>query len=405
MSEIGKFVTAEEAIKRLRVSRPTLYSYVSRGLIRSINSESGNADPRRKVYAADDIDLLIERRKTGRKPDRIAAETLDFGLPVLESELTLIEDGSLFYRGRNAIELAERLTFEEVAAFLWGAPDAIAFQAPVNSDDLIHLGTMGEGWDRWSVISRTTAALANMGTTDLPIRHAHESLLHLKGAFLIRAITAAIVRREMSGRQTHVQLAEAWSLDPAGADLLRFALVLLADHELNASTFAARVAASTGASLSACVIGGLSALSGPLHGSASDNVRVFMEKVDQTGDPAKVIDSHLRRDERVPGVGHPLYPEGDPRARAIISRLSLSQLEQDCLDQVRRKIGHQENVDFALVLLERHLRLPAEAAIALFAIGRSAGWIAHALEQNRAGQLIRPRARYTGVHPSEGAQA
>lgn len=394
-----RFITAETATKRLKVSRQTLYAYVSRGLIRSINPETEGQDPRRKLYMSEDVDRLVDRKAHGRKPARIAAGTLNWGLPVLESELTLIDQEKLYYRGKDAVALAETNTLEDTACLLWGASDTAPFDDPLPVGLVYANPVEGGPIGRWSVIARSTAALARLNNEDMPIRRVHADVLHRKGAFLVRALTSAICEQTVKTVPVHEQLADAWGIDHMYADYLRRTLVLLADHELNASTFTVRVVASTGASLSACLLGGLSALSGPLHGSASDQVRVLFDQIDQTGDPERVIDSRLRRGERLPGVGHTLYPSGDPRAGAIIKEIDLTQHEEQTLSIIFEKTGHRENVDMALVLMERHLKLPNEAAIALFAIGRSAGWIAHALEQNRTGQLIRPRAQYTGPSP------
>src|SRR5207245_5047973 len=110
---------------------------------------------------------------------------------------------------------------------------------------------------------------------------------------------------------------EIWRLDWPAAELLRLALVLIADHELNASTFAVRVVASTGASLVACVIGGLAALGGPRHGGTTEQVEALLDEIERVGDAAAVAEQRLSRGERLPGFGHPLYPDGDPRALAM----------------------------------------------------------------------------------------
>ena len=392
-----RYITAETAIKQLNVSRQTLYAYVSRGLIRSINQNG--SDTRRKLYLAEDVDKLVNRKAHGRKPDRIAAGTLAFGLPVLESELTLIDQGKLYYRGQDAVALAADKSLEDVACLLWEATLGTPFDSPLPVGMVYSNPVEGGPVGRWSVIARSTAALARLNTDDLPIRRSAPELLHRKGAFLVRALTASICEKTVKKMAIHEQLADAWNVPPDKHHLLRRALILLADHELNASTFSVRVVASTGASLSACLLGGLAALSGPLHGSASDQVRVLFDQIDNSQSPEEVVESWLRRGERLPGVGHKLYPNGDPRARAIIEGLNLTALERRTLNTIFDQSGHRENVDMALVLLERHLALPAEAAIALFAIGRSTGWIAHALEQNRTGHLIRPRAHYVGRRP------
>ena len=176
------------------------------------------------------------------------------------------------------------------------------------------------------------------------------------------------------------------------------ALVLCADHELNASAFTVRCVASTGASLGAAAEAGLAALSGPLHGGSWIWVSALFREADRDGDPARAVAEWLRRGEpHLPGFGHPLYPDGDPRAVAI-----LEQLEQPngLADAVAAAGGPPPNLDYALVALQRELGLPDDAAFILFAVGRTAGWLAHAIEQQATGTLLRPRAKYVGPAPS-----
>ena len=176
--------------------------------------------------------------------------------------------------------------------------------------------------------------------------------------------------------------------------MVRRALVVLADHELNASTFAARVAASTGASIAACLLAGLATLSGPRHGGAADAVAALVDDAARRGPSAALADARTR--DALPGFGHPLYPAGDPRAAALLAHAPLD----DALAELRdaaAALGERPNVDFALLALVRAHGLPADAPLRLFALGRSVGWAAHAMEQAATGQLIRPRARYEGV--------
>ena len=177
--------------------------------------------------------------------------------------------------------------------------------------------------------------------------------------------------------------------------MIRRALVLLADHELNASTFAVRVAASTGASLAASLLAGLSALSGPRHGGAAEKMIELLGDVERSG-AERAVGRWLAREQKLPGFDHPLYPNGDPRAAAILEHLSLDPLLAGLRDVVTAATGGLPNVDFALAALTRACALPAAAAFRLFALGRSVGWAAHALEQSATGQLIRPRAVYVG---------
>ncbi|MDP3525508.1 MAG: citrate synthase, partial [Hoeflea sp.] len=197
----------------------------------------------------------------------------------------------------------------------------------------------------------------------------------------------------------HQQLASAWGVEALQAGLIRQALVLCADHELNASSFTARCVASTGASLKASVVAALAALSGVRHGAVTTRIERLWDTLDPD-DPGRGLSERLKAGEEIPGFGHPLYPNGDIRARALLSAISPDfGPATRFADAVRQLTGQDPSIDFALVALRRHLGLPEGAAFLLFAIGRSVGWIAHGLEQRATGQLIRPRALYTGERP------
>jgi len=196
----------------------------------------------------------------------------------------------------------------------------------------------------------------------------------------------------------HTRLAQGWSVDAAGAELIRRALVLLADHELNASTFAARVAASTGAPVAACLLAGLATLSGPRHGGAGEAVIILAEDAQRLG-PDAAVERWLGHDRPMPGFGHPLYPEGDPRAEALLAVVDVDRGFSRLSDAAFAATGLRPNIDFALAMLTRSLRLPPDAPFRLFALGRSIGWTAHAVEQVTSNGQIRPRARYEGPLP------
>lgn len=397
MPDHGGFIDAKAAAQSLGISRATLYAYVSRGLIRT--SESGD-DPRRHLYSVHDIEALKRRKETGRRPARVAETTLDWGMPVLASAITLIENGRLYYRGHEATQWAETSTLEETARLLWdcGGRDPFAetrAEAPT--------------WD-----GALLARLAHLPLTErlqalLPLVPAGRTIAWQRdvrslwpgAAALLRATAAAVCGTEPDGDAVHRHLARAWHLDETGADLLRRALVLVADHELNASAFAVRVVASTGASLGACLNAGLSALGGPLHGGTTSLVEILLDEMERDGDAAAVVEARLRRGEGIPGFGHPLYPQGDPRAAALLARLPPERGREALIEVMRDSAGRLPNIDFALVALRRAYRLPPGAAFAIFAVGRTAGWIAHALEQRLDERLIRPRARYTG--PAAGS--
>jgi citrate synthase len=190
------------------------------------------------------------------------------------------------------------------------------------------------------------------------------------------------------------RLAHAWHCEPHH-DLLRRTLVLMADHELNASTFATRVAISTGASLAAGVLAGFTTLTGPLHGGAPAQLAQLLALAERLG-AAQAVRQWLDSGRALPGFGHPLYPAGDPRAGALLPLLPQVPAYLALAAAARDGAGELPSIDFALSLLAHTCRLPPDAPLILFALGRCAGWLAHALEQVQTGQLIRPRARYVG---------
>jgi len=157
-----------------------------------------------------------------------------------------------------------------------------------------------------------------------------------------------------------------------------------------------RVVASTRAPLGACVLAGLAALVGPLHGGITGELRHLLADRAVEADPAAAIAARLARGEQIPAFGHPLYPDGDPRAAALLSRTAPPPGARRLIEAMRATTGIAPNIDCALLVLEQRLRLPVGAAFAIFAVGRTVGWIAHALEQWREGGLIRPRAVYPG---------
>ena len=185
--------------------------------------------------------------------------------------------------------------------------------------------------------------------------------------------------------------------------------MLCADHELNASTFAARVAASTGADLYACLSAAVAAFSGPLHGGASEQVEVLAREAGDPAGAAAAVRDRMRRGELLPGFGHPLYPDGDPRAAPLLDaalalaprapRVRTIAAIVAAMDEAGRP---KPNVDAALAAACAALGLPLGMGAAIFAIGRSAGWVAHVLEQAEAKFVLRPRARFVGESPVLG---
>jgi len=394
-------LTAENAVARLKISRATLYAYVSRGLVRAAPD---TADPRRRLYLAEDIERLASRKARGRAPARVAAATLDWGLPVLDSAITLIDGGRLHYRGQDAAKLAETAGLEQVARLLWNCgrsnPFTLAMPSPPHP-----WAAMANRLGGLAPVERAQALLPLMPEVGLAAWRREASRLWPVAANLLRHVTAAVTLAAPSGMPIHRQLAEAWDVDDNGAETIRAALVLSADHELNASTFAVRVVASTGASLAACIAAGLAALSGPRHGGLTAQVEALFDEIDQAGNAEQVVESRLARGDQLPGFGHPLYRDGDPRARALLASLPADRTREALLDAVGHLGGWLPNIDLALTAMRRALKLPRGSALATFAIGRTTGWIANALEQQADGKLIRPRARYAGPVPQTAGAA
>jgi citrate synthase len=377
------WLSAAEALERLGVRPQTPYAYVSRGRVRA---RADTSDPRRSCYRASDIAALATRKGRGRKASQVAAAAIAWGEPVLESAITTVVDGRLFYRGRDAALLAETETFEAVGRLLRGgggspAPRVARPTPPTGGDMRVRL----------------FQALAQLAATDDAALGRGAADLDNEAAMLLDVVADAACGDQGEG-PIHRRLGAAWSCDRQGTDLVRRVLVLLADHELNTSTFAARVAASTGASLSAAALAGLSALSGPRHGGVGARVKRLAAAAMREG-PRQMVAARPAHWTPPPGFGHPLYPEGDPRARALLKSFRIPEPLQALREAVEDATGARGNVDFALEALVQALRLPDDASFVLFAVARSAGWLAHALEQVRDGALIRPRARYTGPPP------
>lgn len=224
------------------------------------------------------------------------------------------------------------------------------------------------------------------------------------GVRILRLLTAAVTGEPLSPLPVHEQLAAAWRVPPAHAPLIRAALVLSADHEFNASAFAARVVASTGANLYGSTVAGLAAINGPRHGGLTRDVARLLG--DLRGAPD--IETELAKQaDHLPGFGHQLYPDGDVRAATLLEMLQefLPRspelgFAQQVAAAAERLTNRKPNLDFTTVAIEKTLALPKDSALAMFLLGRTVGWIAHALEQAAHGALIRPRARYTGPRPT-----
>ncbi|MBW3500283.1 citrate synthase family protein [Janthinobacterium sp. NKUCC08_JDC] len=384
-------LSALDAAHLLGVSLPTLYSYVSRGLLASVS----NGDSRRKRYPQEDVLRLAARKNDAKRGGQTAVAAMHWGLPVLETQISHILDGRLLYRGCAATSLARNATLEAAASLLWddGAGDYFQQDAPALPQGLASVPDAAP-------LARAMLAMAMLSSLPAPA-----DMLQ-SGPALMRILAAALLQTAPSALPLHQQLAQAWQADTDQTELLRAALVLLADHELNASTFAVRCVASTGASLPAALGAGLAALSGERHGGGSAAARCMLTQALAAPDARDAIGAFYKTiAPEFAGFGHPLYPQGDPRAAYLLDRLSALSHKSPQLGAIQsfcatagELLDARPNADLALAAMELAFGWPEGAALSVFALARSAGWIAHANEQATSAALIRPRARYIGRH-------
>ncbi len=392
----------------LGIKAQTLYAYASRGLVRSVPSGEGRA----RLYARSDLARLKARHDARSGHGAVAANALRWGDPVLETKVSTIDERGPIYRGVPAVELVrDGATFEEAAALLWGEAHEGPWASPSPGVPLAKVGALLPEDAR--PITALQVVVPAIGARDVERFLVSGSAETTLARSLIRRMAAALgvtVDRERCARSLEegsvsraVLAAFGVRAAPAAVRAVDRALVLCADHELNPSTFAVRVAASAGADLYACMSAGLSVLSGPEHGGAADRVEAMVEEARRAARPGDVVAERARRGEPIPGFGHPIYKAGDPRAAPLIEAASEVAPHHEALGVIRgvtkamAAAGHEPpTVDIGLVALAAALGLPAGGAAALFAIGRTAGWVAHAVEQRAAGFLVRPRAHYTG---------
>ena len=426
---MADFLSAAEAARRLGVKPATLYAYVSRGVL----SRGKAADGRASLFNANEVERLA-RRGRPRRPAGVADITV-------ESAITEITGDSLRFRGLDATRLVVSHTFEEVAELLWtgelrsarepwqARPEALASGRAAQA--ALPAGTLP--------LERLQVIVPAMAATD-PLRlQLDPAAVLAAGRSIIAGMVDCLPSTATSGPATSgsgisgpatpgpdtsgpgisgpgQSVAERlWSrlcdrrASPALMHAMSAALVLLADHELAASTLAARAAASVRADPYAVVGTGLGAVSGALHGGASLGVETLMAAASGPDDVPRVVAELLRRGERVPGFGHFVYRGGDPRAVVLLDLVRRAApksgplaVADAVLAEVRQKSLPEPNIDFAIATLARVAGIVRGGAEAIFAVARTAGWIAHALEAYAGPGPLRPRAVYTGKPAADG---
>ncbi len=393
-------MNAQQAAEELGISLQTLYAYVSRGLIRS---EAVGGSKRNRRYSAEDINRLKERREGRRNPDKLAESALHFGTPLLDSAITLIEDGRLYYRGVDATRLAVTESIERVAALIWTG-DIHTELYPSRLSVPARWTQVSAGVQPLTAFERFQVALPLVGADDFTGFDLRPPSVIQTGVNILRLLAMIAAEREMQATESiAAALSQSWGVEsPQGVRLIDAALILCADHELNISAFAARCVASAGSTPYAAVSAGLAALQGTKHGGNTSRVAALLHEVSTPDKAHLIVSDRLKRGEAIPGFGHRLYPDSDPRAEvllALLAEIDKLELPRAVMAAVAELMGEKPNIDFALVVLAQTLRLPQGAALTLFALGRTVGWVGHVLEQYETDRLIRPRARYTGIAP------
>jgi citrate synthase len=396
-----RYLSADEAANALDIAKNTLYAYVSRGLIRSEPSDDSR---RTRRYRADDVQQLKRKKQLTQDPETAARTALDWGLPVLESALTLIEEGRFYYRGHDACTLATSHDLEAVAPILWDTEtdriDLATVEIPVAIPDPADASIL----DRMQILLPRAQA-ADERAFDLSTRGVTNT-----GARLLALLTT-LVENHAGTRSTGSmgeRLAAAWDAGPDTASLLNAALVLCADHGLNVTALTVRSVASAAASPYGAVNAGLAAARGQRHTGNTARIAALLREAGTPDQFRATVAARLRRGDTVPGFGHRLYPNGDPRAALLIDRLQEVAPDADGTAFARAAqevgpdlLGRHPAVDFALVALGHALDLPSEAPLLLFVLGRTVGWTGHMIEQYEDGDVLRPRAQYTGPPPTD----
>ncbi|MFF4607494.1 citrate synthase [Streptomyces sp. NPDC001339] len=398
-------LTTREAADRLGVKPETVYAYVSRGQLTSRRA----ADGRGSTFDPKEVEALA-RRGGRREPSGPAGEL------AFRTGITLIDGGRCYFRGVDATELAAHYRYEEVAEWLWtgelhrgvhftAPPDALSAARRAVRALPEHCGQMDQL--RAALIAAAAADPLRFDLSEEAVLGTARSLIPT----LVDALPPVGTAHRGAGRL-------AWRLwskltaqtpDDASLRVLDAALVLLIDHDLAVSTVAVRVAASARAHPYAIVSAGFGALDGTLHGAASGLAHRMLLDVLDRGSAAAVVADHLRAGRRVPGLGHRVYPGEDPRARALFALLEDVPQARPALGAAREVIStaarHTElhaNIDLALAVLTVATGMPAEAGETVFALARTVGWIAHALEEYAERPArVRPTGQYTGPRPPQ----
>ncbi|WP_093632142.1 citrate synthase [Streptomyces sp. 3213.3] len=400
-------LSTKETAELLGVKPETVYAYVSRGQLGSRREPGG----RGSTFDAKEVEALARRNRRESSGSSGSGGELS-----VRTRITLIEKDRYFFRGVDATELAARHSYEEIAEWLWTGElrHGITFTAPRASVAVARRAVDALPEHTGPTDRLRVAAIAAATADPLRFDLSEDAVLGTART-LIPTLVAALPPVRRAHRDEGPLAHRLWSrlsgqtADEASLRALDTALGLLVDHDLAASTLAVRVAASARAHAYAAVSSGLGVLEGPLHGAASGLAhRMLLDVLDQ-GSAAPVVADELRAGRRIPGLGHRLYPGEDPRARALFALLKdvpgagpALAAARDIVATTARHTPLHANVDLALAVLTVSSGMPSTAGETIFAVARTAGWIAHALEEYGERPLrMRPSGHYVGPKPPQ----
>jgi citrate synthase len=393
-------LTTQQAAQLLGIKPETVYAYVSWGML----TRHRGPDRRSSRFDRIEVERLARRNRRGGRAGALEV-IVDTGLTLLDPE------GALYYRGEDVTKLAWTRHFEEVAELLWAAstPTSVPWEATPTAVEVGRRAQEALPPDA-RTIDRIRVIVAALAAAD-PVRDDRRPAAVTATA---RSLVAGIVeclpaRTRAPGATVAERLWSRLADRPPGSGEIRAldaALVLLADHELAASTLAARVAASVWADPYLVVLAGLSVGGGVLHGAHSAAVEALLREAEDPADVARLVGERLRRAERVPGFGHAVYTDRDPRADVLLDLVRaaggpgpVDAIVDELVSVVGRHGGPAPNIDLALAALTVKLGLTRGAGEVIFLLGRIAGLIAHALEEYPHQMRFRPRALYVGPRP------
>lgn len=387
------YVTSIEAEALLGVKRESLYSYVSRNKINAIIDPKNK---RKRLYSYDDIVKLVEKKKS-LGAEKIAQNSLMWGEPVLESAITFINNSKLYYRGYPITMLVKQHSYVEVASLIWTGDFETAKNYFTEIVPTLHHINYS--------LSDVQEYLLQLEKRD---RDTVSFFPHIElGAKILVSIVQDITQNFQKNIPIPAKLAGFFCPNKKHAtELLETALIVIADHELNTSSFTARTVASTGANLFQVLVAGLSAMSGYKHGGAILRIEQMVKELKENMTFERDLRKREEYSESIVGFGHKLYPEGDPRAKILLDKIAkyygdtkeyniFKSIMVSCMERTKQK----PTIDFALLTLASVLEVNSDFAQFLFGYGRIVGWIGQVLEEYQENRLIRPRAKYTGNMP------